>query len=225
LIEILIHSLDAADGYSTTELEEDDADPSDATIRAQANSAPGDLEDDEPCLGTTEHLNQTNAGLYGRDGWTTPTDFELDDSDDEPSLAACDVAQWYRCQDGDSVEANTATRAVLSSTGQLVRRMTAKAIPAAMTGSQASVESMLTAVTAARAAIRSWTTATWSRALDGPQKRPPMVALALARLADASTSRRTRAKCGSAILRKPALPIAMGCLNNAEACIPTEPGR
>lgn len=88
LVDILIHSLDAADGYSTTELEEDDADPSDSMLRAHANPAPGDHEDDEPSLGTTDHLNQTNAGLYGRDGWTTPTDLELDDADDEPSLGS-----------------------------------------------------------------------------------------------------------------------------------------
>jgi hypothetical protein len=88
--EVLIDTLDAADGYSTTELDEDDADPSDSTLRANANPAPGDHEDDEPSLGTTEHLVQTNAGLYGRDGWTTPTDLELDASDDEPSLAAFD---------------------------------------------------------------------------------------------------------------------------------------
>jgi hypothetical protein len=92
LVDILIHSFDEADGYSTTEFEGDDADPSDAMLRAHANPAPGDHEDDEPCLGTTEHLNQTNAGLYGRDGWTTPTDLELDDSDMEPSLAACERA-------------------------------------------------------------------------------------------------------------------------------------
>jgi hypothetical protein len=40
----------------------------------------------EPSLGTTEHLVQTTAGLSGRDGWTRPTDLELDDSDDEPNL-------------------------------------------------------------------------------------------------------------------------------------------
>ena len=111
LVEALIDSLDRSDGYSATEMEEDDADPSDATLRANANPVGGNHDDDEPSLGTTEHHVQTNAGLYGRDGWTTPADLEADDCDDEPSLASAgfyhecsrffDQRLWAYCGNDD----------------------------------------------------------------------------------------------------------------------------
>jgi hypothetical protein len=72
LIELLIDSLDEIDG---------DPDREDG----------GDLEDgadDEPSLGTTEHLRQDDVRLVGRDGWTCPDELEEDTADDEPSLGS-----------------------------------------------------------------------------------------------------------------------------------------
>jgi hypothetical protein len=54
-IERMIAFLDETDGYSTIEVEEDDADPTDAALRRAAPASAGTLDDDEPVLGFTEN--------------------------------------------------------------------------------------------------------------------------------------------------------------------------
>lgn len=82
-IERMIDFLDSTDGYSTIEVEEDDADPTDAALRRAAPASAGTLEDDEPSLGSVGALSPGNP-YFDQSYWAVSgkDDRESDGADD-----------------------------------------------------------------------------------------------------------------------------------------------